>query len=142
MRARHIDAAAAAFAGAVERSPQRTVVWNEWAALYLQLGYYSEGFAMLDRSLRLDDRYDTTYLLRAQGRMTLGDVPGALADFERAAELRPRSPMAWNGQAVALTRLGRNGEALAAARRAFALAPDDPVIRRTLAALEDAGSSK
>jgi serine/threonine protein kinase/tetratricopeptide (TPR) repeat protein len=52
------------------------------------------------------------------------DLPGALADFEKAAELNPRSLAALQNQAHVLSKLGRNQQALQVLDRVVELYPD------------------
>ena len=67
-------------------------------------------------------------------RYALGDFRGAATGFARAIQLRPMSPAAWNNFAHALSRQGRKGEAIAAARRALEFGGgDSPTYRATLA---------
>ncbi|NUO78385.1 MAG: tetratricopeptide repeat protein [Lysobacter sp.] len=65
----------------------------------------------------------------------LGDYEAAAAGFERAAEREPSSDEAWNNLAAALGRLQRYPQAIAAARNALRLTPQDAQAHQTLAAL-------
>ena len=67
--------------------------------------------------------------------LAAGDAAGAEPHLREAVRLRPRSAEAWNALGVALTRLGREGDAGAAVeafRRAVAAAPADPEPRHNL----------
>lgn len=80
-------------------------------------------------------------------RAYLGDtqfVLGAWADAEKTwkayVELAPASPWAWARLSKALARQGRHDEAIAAARKGFALSPTSPETRLELGSrLIDAG---
>jgi tetratricopeptide (TPR) repeat protein len=48
-------------------SPNNSVLWNEWASLYLySFSDYAKAQEKLDKSVMLDNRYDQTYLLRGE----------------------------------------------------------------------------
>lgn len=66
-------------------------------------------------------------------RYGAGDREAAAEAFRHAAETHPGAAPAWNNLAHVLLDLGHRDEALAAAKRAAALAPDDAVVRATLA---------
>jgi tetratricopeptide (TPR) repeat protein len=67
----------------------------------------------------------------------LKDLAGAEAAYRRASEAHPESADAWNNFAQALAELGRNDEALAAARRAVGIGgPRLAAYRETLDAIE------
>jgi predicted Zn-dependent protease len=53
--------------------------------------------------------------------------------LEEAARLAPRSPLVWLGAAQTRLQLGRRDEAIEAAGRALALAPEEPGVARALA---------
>ena len=62
-----------------------------------------------------------------------GDFAAAATAFHRATIHSPDSPIPWNNLAMALAELNRRNDAIAAARRAIALAGDDAApYRRTL----------
>ena len=66
------------------------------------------------------------------------DLPGALAHYAQASAEHPEAGDAWNNQAQVLHELGRDAEALAAARRAVALGgPRAAQYARTLAACRE-----
>jgi tetratricopeptide (TPR) repeat protein len=76
---------------------------------------------------------------RGNARYARGDLHGAAQDFAAAAAAHPDSAIAHNNHAHVLYRLGRHDEALAAARRAVALAGDGlPEARRTLEEIQGA----
>lgn len=53
-----------------------------------KLDRHDEAFVDLDRAIRLGADW-TGYLLRARSRQTLGDMPGAIADFRQVLEENP-----------------------------------------------------
>jgi tetratricopeptide (TPR) repeat protein len=66
------------------------------------------------------------HFLRGNSYYETGQYPEALADFNRALELRPDHPNTLNNRGSALARLGRYDEALADYSRALELRPNHP----------------
>jgi serine/threonine protein kinase/Flp pilus assembly protein TadD len=66
---------------------------------------------------------EKSWIARGIARMA-ADMPGALADFRKAAELNPRSLAALQNQAHALAELGRTADALRVLDRELDLYPD------------------
>ena len=67
-------------------------------------------------------------MLSAQANYVLERYDGALADLNRALELRPDDPVILNNRGVTYSALERHDEALADYNRALELKPDDPEI--------------
>lgn len=63
---------------------------------------------------------------RARVLVSLGDVRGALEQSERAAQLDPTLPLAWETRSEALLHAGLTDDAYAAAQRGAVLAPGEP----------------
>lgn len=74
----------------------------------------------------------------ANARYALGDVAGAEHALRAAVLLHPEAAPAWNNLAHVLAGRGERSQALAAAARAAALAPDHVGVQATLAAIEAA----
>lgn len=60
----------------------------------------------------------------AEARYRVGDVPGALAAYERSIALEPRAAVPHAGRAACLLKLERFADAVAAAEQAVSLQPD------------------
>jgi Flp pilus assembly protein TadD len=60
---------------------------------------------------------------RAYELLEAGDAEAAIEPLERAVELRPEDPAAWNNLAIAYARVGRDDDAHAAFRRRGELDP-------------------
>jgi tetratricopeptide (TPR) repeat protein len=69
------------------------------------------------RAINANPRFAPSYFLRGKIRMEQNDFPGALADFERAAELNPKYPLPYFKMAQIYARQGRAQEAEAARRK-------------------------
>jgi tetratricopeptide (TPR) repeat protein len=61
-----------------------------------------------------------------------GDLPAAEANLEAARKLEPQNGRVWVALSQTYWRLHRNADAEAAADKAFALAPSDPLVRKSL----------
>src|SRR5207302_7378482 len=77
-------------------------------------------FAQGLRQAPVDEK---SWLARGVAKLS-SDLPGALADFEKAAELNPRSLAALQNQAHVLSKLGRNEQAVRVLDRVIELYPD------------------
>lgn len=71
----------------------------------------------------------------ANAAFQLGDYAGAASGFGAAAERDPNWPEAWNNLSAAHSRLQQYPQAIAAARNALRLAPQDPDAHQALAVL-------
>ena len=69
-------------------------------------------------------------------RFSTGDYAAAESAYRQAITIKPGEPNIWNNLAYALARQGKSAQAIEAARRAVAAAPDDKTaFERTLAEL-------
>jgi protein O-mannosyl-transferase len=80
------------------------------------------------------------WLLLGRTRMARSDYDGAFAAFERAIAIPPDLPAAHYYAAVALHRMGREGEALTQCRLALDTAPDYQDARSLMAEIQQHGS--
>ncbi len=76
-----------------------------------------------EEGLRREPADDTSWVARGVARVEI-DLPGALADFEAALRLNPRSQAALQNKSHVLSRLGRTEEAVQALNRVLELYPD------------------
>ncbi|HEV3116028.1 MAG TPA: protein kinase [Gemmataceae bacterium] len=77
----------------------------------------------LAEGLRLEPGDEKSWIARGVARLP-NDLPGALADFEKAARQNPRSLAALQNQAHVLSRMGRNEDALRILDQVIELYPD------------------
>jgi serine/threonine protein kinase/Flp pilus assembly protein TadD len=73
--------------------------------------------------LRREPTDEKSWIARGVAKLS-SDLPGALADFEKAAELNPRSLAALQNQAHVLSKLGRNEQAIRLLDHEIELYPD------------------
>ncbi|MCI0343436.1 MAG: tetratricopeptide repeat protein [Planctomycetales bacterium] len=89
------------------------------------LGDVPGALADYDAALRLRPGYDQALVARANARLDLGEDGPALEDFTAAVAAAP-TPRLHGSRALALARLGRLDEALAAAATALSMDPKGP----------------
>ena len=77
-----------------------------------------------DRAIELQPRYAKALVGRAQANLKKGEAAKGLADIDRALSLDPESAYVHNVKANILAALGRRNEAIAAYKKALAIAPD------------------
>lgn len=81
---------------------------------------------LLRRAISLRPSFATAYLWLGLTLVARGDLEGALAAAEKAAELDPRSPIVAQGPATVLRSLGRDDEAKALCEKVLEWAPNLP----------------
>ncbi|MCF1597989.1 ATP-binding protein [Streptomyces muensis] len=84
---------------------------------------YDRALDEYDRALALDPRSARAHYGRGVTHGALGDAAAALADLERAEELRPDATWIIDEYALTLQRLGRHDDVVAACDRVIALEP-------------------
>lgn len=89
---------------------------------------YPEAIAAYDAALAADPRFAVALAGRAAARFEAGDIPGALADLDRAIDLGEDAALLYN-RAAALQAAGRWSHALADLEKAALLDPADPDIQ-------------
>jgi tetratricopeptide (TPR) repeat protein/transglutaminase-like putative cysteine protease len=107
--------------------------------LYLEGGRLSKALTEAEHALRLSQNDARARYVRGRVRLELGN-PGALHDLERAAELgRRQDPAVLHALARALARENRRADALAAAKKALELDPNNQDIQDYLREIEKSG---
>lgn len=100
-----------------------------------QVGYWRDGATLFRRALDVTGENHVAERLLGAALLASGDAAGAEPHLREAVRLRPGSAEALNALGVALTQLGRPGDAeaaLEAFRRAAAADPRDAAIRNNL----------
>lgn len=84
---------------------------------------YDQTVLSCDRAISFKPDYTEAYLLRGRARMALYDSSGAIADFGKAIQFRPRDPQPLMERASALVDEKQYAAALADATAALAIDP-------------------
>lgn len=123
------------YAAALELSPNRVALWREYAEFLLENEQPDNALTALDHAVELDGTQAELHKLRADVYLKLQRYEDAVAAYDSVLALQPRAVPALTGKGFALTRLGRPREGIDANLRALEIAPNDPIVRRNLAAL-------
>jgi Flp pilus assembly protein TadD len=102
------------------------------------IGYQRSGDAarsrkLLEAGLAARPQEPELWLFRGRYRVDSGDCRGALADFERAAQLSPDDPKAFASEGLARLCLGDRDGARRSFERSLRLDPEQPKLREYLA---------
>jgi tetratricopeptide (TPR) repeat protein len=108
----------------VTYQPDDAQVWLLLANAYLDGKNTKDALKALDQSLRLDNRQEGAYLLRAQILLDAGKTENALKDFKAAAQFDPTSYAANLGIGKALMALEYPGDAYVQFEKTKALAKE------------------
>ena len=76
------------------------------------------------------------YMDRGRAQMKAGALPAALADLDRALEIKPDYVTAFIGRGSVLSKMGQDTEAAESYHRALALEPNNAAAQKALAALQ------
>jgi tetratricopeptide (TPR) repeat protein len=104
-QARQFDLAESYYRRALERVPQRTALWNAWAATALERGDPATAFARLKRSFALDPDKPETHIVRGAAHLQAGAYDKAVADYDRALGILPTIQGAREQRALAWSHL-------------------------------------
>ena len=133
------------FERAVQLDPRHAQAQSNLGEVLLQLGEAKAAVPHLEQAIRLfGSKPDAAYprYLRAKIYTDERDAAKAASELERAVELRPDFAEAWSDLGNARKTQSDDDGALAAFRRAVALAADDPVAQYRLGAqLLDGGAA-
>lgn len=91
--------------------------------LALSDGKYSQAIEQFNILVALQDNDCWTYFYRGIAKYNLGDVRGALADFEKSVEINPVFTNGYHYRAITKSRLGEYDEALKDFEKAISLRP-------------------
>ena len=91
------------YAAAMNRTAH---VYTQIGMIYAKQGQNAEALEALAQAARMDPNFDVVYQYRGGVRQNMGDLPGAIADFERALALNPHNGVAAQALANAQAALG------------------------------------
>ena len=132
-----IDDAETAIAGARKEGPQPAALLRVRALLRQHRGAQDEAAALYRQALARDGRDFESWAGLGACLLASGDPAGAADALTRSLALRPDQQAARARLAEAQAAAGRGQDGLKAARALAAAAPYDPLIRVTIARLED-----
>jgi|GEM_PF-1574409 len=118
---------------AIELNPNDAVVWlNRGVRLGKDLGRTQDSLAAFDRAIELDPSYSLAYYNRCNAQIRLEQYEVAVVSCQQAIDKDGRwgdakLAYAWDMKGLALAKLGRHEESLAAHDRAVELDPTDPI---------------
>lgn len=118
---------------AIEFNPDNAVVWlNRGVRLGKDLGQPQESIAAFNRALEIDPSYSLAYYNLCNAQIRLEQYEAAVANCQEAIDKDGRwgdakPAYAWDMKGLALAKLGRHEESLAAHDRAVELDPNDPI---------------
>jgi tetratricopeptide (TPR) repeat protein len=127
---RHEEALAEA-RRARELSPLSLVINVELGTALVRVGRYDEAIERLQKTLEIDPKFGRAYLTLAEAYVAQGDMPRAVAAFEKAASGTGAAPDHWLGYAYGVT--GRRREALEILARIEKLSHERHVSPQSLA---------
>ncbi len=123
------------YAQAVQLSPNKAHLYNEWALTYYLMGDYDKAREKLEKSLSLDALYDQTYLLLGQLYTQQGDWARAEEMYRKAVDLNPTAVESISMLGYVLDQQGKITEAITQNLRVLELAPQDYITIRNLSVL-------
>lgn len=91
---------------------------------FLSKGMYNRALPFLNTLIAIDSTLSDGWFLRGVAKYNLGDIHGALADFQHATDVNPLLSQAYNYKAITLNRLMRHNQALAEINNALDLKPN------------------
>jgi serine/threonine-protein kinase len=118
---------------AADRFPQEFLIRLDLSSWLLEAREYDEALAHATAAMTIAPDSTSPWLLIGAARDGVGDFEGAIAAFERALVLDPKSPDGHQGKALAELRAGRVEAAIATLRTALERQPRSDDLRYSLA---------
>jgi tetratricopeptide (TPR) repeat protein len=120
-----LDEALRAAENSLTENPKDTETWQLYVIVLNALGRHADASKASEKLRELGLGEADDFLLQAAEAASSGDLASALACYESAMKTGGNRPEIHAGYALALMEAGRSEDALAAAEKAVALAPDD-----------------
>ena len=98
----------------------------------LSKGQYNKALPFLNTLIGIDSTLSEGWFLRGVAKYNLGDIHGALSDFQRSTDVNPLLSQAFNYKAITLNRLMRHNQALTEINSALDLRPNSTDYQYTL----------
>ena len=114
------------YAEAIRLSPGNVLLWNEWAGLDLDRQDLDAALAKLEESLRLDPKFNETYMALGNTYSAMKNLDQAATAYRQAIDLKPDAAEAYSKLAFVYYQQDLLPEAIASFHAYIALAPDAP----------------
>lgn len=124
LRSNQLKAAEGSLARAKQLDPRNAGIWFAEGSLALRNGNPQQAVGLLQEGLRLDNRNAGAFFDLGNAHLLLSNPKAAMADFERAASLRPSFWEAINNQALVLFEQGDRQTAINRWRAVLKIKPD------------------
>jgi len=119
------DDALAAYQRAAECDPNDPFYVYQQVDLHLAHGNAEAALALLEKSLKVDQRNSRLLAKHGQVLRRLNRLQDALRSYARAVEIDPNNAWAWNGRGLVLAALNQHEDALNSFRKAAQVDPQD-----------------
>lgn len=110
-QAKDLAAAVATYSKLIDKSPSDPDLRYERALTYIHLQQPKMALMDLDSAQNLEPNNPFRYASRAYVKDMLGDVAGAIADYEKALELDPQDAVCHNNLGLLQEKMGRMQQA-------------------------------
>jgi Flp pilus assembly protein TadD len=125
IQAGRFEEALRAAESSLTENPKDAETWQLYVIVLNALGRHEEARKATEKLEQIGLGEADGFLLKVSEAASSGDLSAAIAHYESALETGSERPEIHSGYALALIENGKPDEALAAARKAVSLAPDD-----------------
>jgi len=122
----NLDGAEAHFRETLRWNPTNTDALLSLAHIYYDQEKFDGALELIEECIAADPAKPQTHHQRGMVRSAMGDLSGALADFDTELRLHPNDLEAMLSRGVTLSKLGNTTDALASYQQAMRLVPQDP----------------
>jgi tetratricopeptide (TPR) repeat protein len=130
-KTKQIELSSQHYVQATDLSPHNAILWNEWATVEMMRGSLDGAEQKLAQSLKLDTRFDQTYMILGELYVNTKNYDRAIEAYQNALEINPNLLQAQGTLAYVYAQQGKLAEAIAANQTLIKLAPSDPSVWNT-----------
>lgn len=121
-----LDRAEGHYRETLRLNPTNTDALLNLSGIHYHRRKFDSALKLLDECLTVDPAKPQAHHQRGMVRSAMGDLNGALADFDTELRSRPNDLEAMLSRGITLSKLGNTTDALASYEQAMRLAPQDP----------------
>lgn len=121
-----LDQAEAHYRETLRLNPSNTDALLNLSGIYYHRRSFDKALELVEECITADPTRPQAHHQRGMVRSTMGDLNGALSDFDMELRLHPDDLEAILSRGVTLSKLGNTTDALASYEHAMRLAPQDP----------------